>query len=103
MYSAAVRVNIDWKVVILSSTESKIAKSLLTNSAKDGEGIVKFPRGSILNCLLLKLPVVAIKEDQRLLLLRLYVGEQGSFRNTRFIFFNKFGKFIQSSTSGGRN
>ena len=35
-------------VKIMSSTESKIGKPLLTNSAKEGERIVKCPRHSIL-------------------------------------------------------
>ena len=42
-----------------------MAKPLLTDSAK-GDGIVKFPRDSILKYLLSKLSVVAIEEDLQL-------------------------------------
>ena len=44
-----------------------MAKPLLTNSSKEGDGIVQFPHDSIVKYLSSKLAIVAIKEDLQLL------------------------------------
>ena len=46
-YSTAVHVETESNAVVISSAESNIANPLLTNSAKEDEGIVKPPRDKL--------------------------------------------------------
>ena len=67
-YSAAIRVETGSNAVIISSAESNIANPLLTNSAKEDEGIVKPPRDKLSKYLFSKwIPFSLTKQDLQIM------------------------------------
>ena len=70
-HSAAVCVETESNAVIFSSAESNIANPLLTNSANEGEGIVKPPRDKLSKYLFSKLkPFSLTKQDLQIMQLQ---------------------------------
>ena len=68
IYSAAIRVETESNAVIFSSAESNIANPLLTNSAKEDEGIVKPPRDKLSKYLFSKwIPFSLTKQDLQIM------------------------------------
>ena len=70
---AAVRVETESNAVISSSAESNIANPLLTNSAKEDEGIIKPPRDKLSKYLFSKwIPFSLTKQDLYIMQLAIY-------------------------------